>query len=89
MAARKRATASETWSFLRKTGYILAGAACGLLAMYWYVTEYGGEMPPRGTGSDIVKESWHTFKPILIPIIVAFGTSFIHRFQRKRESDRK
>ncbi len=89
MTAIKRTHASQHWSFARKMGYILAGTACGLLAMYWYVTEGGGTMPPRGTGTSMAKEAWHTFKPILIPIFVAFATSYIHKFQRKRESDRK
>jgi len=86
MAATGRSRASQHWSFARKTGYILTGAACGWIACYWYVTQYGGVMPKPGTGSTLVKEIWTTFKPILIPIIVAAVSSYIHK--RKREGDR-
>jgi len=68
--------------------YIVYATMAGWVACWWFVTNYGGTMPPGGSLDDFIADTWIMLTTgFAAPIIATMITSwFMNR--RKRSADR-
>lgn len=77
----------ETAPLLTKLNYMLYSAAVGAVAMYIYVSGYGGTMPPAGSFYTFIVGTWNWLMgPIILPIIIAVVQHYVGKKKMKRRS---
>jgi uncharacterized protein YqgC (DUF456 family) len=67
--------------------YILYSLAAGYVACWWFVSRYGGSMPPPGSFDDFLSDMWGwLFVIFSSPFILTIATNY-YMSQRKRSGE--
>ena len=67
--------------------YILYSIAIGFISCWWYVSRYGGAMPPSGSFDDFIADSWGKLTTgFAAPIILAVVMNYVSA-KRKRSAE--
>jgi hypothetical protein len=68
--------------------YIIYSIAAGWISCWWFVSRYGGKMPPPGSLDDFLTDTWLGLTTgFLAPILATFLTSYIMS-KRRRSGER-
>jgi len=70
--------------------YMIYAFILGAFVMYYYVTNYGGQMPIRGTFVNMIKDTWKLIGGFgVLPIALKLYTFWRGRkYQNRRSADR-
>jgi hypothetical protein len=86
MGAQNRKRIEEHKPFVYKINYIVYTSLLTCVMFYYYVTEYGGIMPPSGTFGDFIGDFWLLLSTgFLAPLLTAFVTGYL--LKKRRSTD--